>query len=89
MQRKEVEAYAAKQLAVGADLFDVGKVALDDLLAPNGEIDTETIDAAVEALLLQRPGLRSNNAPWGEVQGGTEIAERSPTMHDALNFTGR
>ncbi|MFH9432337.1 hypothetical protein [Streptomyces sp. NPDC017230] len=87
--RKEIEAYAAKKLAVGADIFDIGKVDVPDLLFPNGDVDTETIDAAIEALLLQRPGLASNTLPWGEVQGGTQIAERGPTMHDALRFTGR
>ncbi|MEJ1200172.1 MULTISPECIES: hypothetical protein [unclassified Streptomyces] len=89
IQRTQIEAYAAKQLAVGADLFDVGGAALDDLLHENGEADLHAVDAAITALLEKRPGLRSNEAPWGEVQGGSEIAERGPTMHDALRFTGR
>ncbi|MGQ4468921.1 hypothetical protein ACN6K6_007463 [Streptomyces violaceoruber] len=88
MQRAQIETYAAKQLAVGADLFDVGGAALDDLLHENGEADLHAVDAAIAELLTARPGLRSNDAPWGEVQGGTEIAERGPTMLDALNFRG-
>ncbi|MEV3848138.1 hypothetical protein AB0J30_15240 [Streptomyces microflavus] len=85
--RKEIEAYASKQLAVGADLFTLGEVAVTDLLDPEGNADTETIDAAVEALLMARPGLRSNTAPWGEVGGSSAAgsAEREkPTMLDAL-----
>ncbi|MFD4633345.1 hypothetical protein ACFVYR_34985 [Streptomyces sp. NPDC058284] len=85
--RKEIEAYASKQLAVGADLFTLGEVAVADLLDPQGNVDTETIDASVEALLVARPGLRSNTAPWGEVGGSSAAgsAERAkPTMLDAL-----
>ncbi|WP_424920217.1 hypothetical protein [Streptomyces sp. wa13] len=85
--RKEIEAHAGKQLAVGADLFTLGEVAVADLINGEGNPDTETIDAAVEALLKTRPGLRSNTAPWGEV-GGSSPAGRpernAPTMLDAL-----
>lgn len=89
MQRSEIETYAAKQLAVGADLFEIGKVALADLLHENGETDLHAVDAAVSELLKERPGLRSGNAPWGEVGGGSaEMPERAPNMHDALNFRG-
>ena len=87
MLRKEIEAYAAKSLAVGADLFTLGEVEVKDLLTPDGEIDTETIDAAVEALLKTRPGLGNPNRPWGAVVGGRyddESDYRQPTMQDAL-----
>ncbi|MFD5188959.1 hypothetical protein ACFWMU_12590 [Streptomyces sp. NPDC058357] len=88
--RKEIEAHASKQLAVGADLFTLGEVAVADLIDAEGNPDTETIDAAVEALLKSRPGLRSNTAPWGDVGGGRrEMPERAPTMLDALKYTGR
>ncbi|MGY3204312.1 hypothetical protein [Streptomyces sp. TE5632] len=89
--RKEIEAYAGKELAVGADLFTLGEVAVTDLLDAEGNPDTETIDAAVEALLKTRPGLRSNTAPWGSVGGGHRggVSERPLTMHDALRNAKR
>ncbi|WP_327366646.1 hypothetical protein [Streptomyces sp. NBC_01217] len=88
--RKEIEAHAGKSLAVGADLFTLGEVAVTDLLDSEGNPDTETIDAAVEVLLKTRPGLGNPNRPWGDVGGGhREVAERAPTMHDALRYKGR
>ncbi|WP_405840294.1 hypothetical protein OG528_20440 [Streptomyces platensis] len=88
--RKEVEAYAAKKLSVGSDLLDLGGVSVSDLLTPEGDVDTETIDAAIEALLAKRPGLSSSPRPWGDVGGGhRSVSDAKPTMLDALRYKGR
>ncbi len=58
LQRDEAERLAADHLAVGADLFDVGRVDLANLLAETGRVDPALVAAAVETLLRERPGLR-------------------------------
>ncbi|MFE9050373.1 hypothetical protein [Streptomyces rubiginosohelvolus] len=87
--RREIEAHAGKTLAVGADLFDIGKVNVDDLTDPEGNVMPDAVDVAIEALLATRPGLSNRNRPWGDVGGGRhELPERAPTMHDALRYKG-
>ncbi|MFG3204834.1 hypothetical protein [Streptomyces sp. NPDC048192] len=88
--RKEIEAHAADKLAVGADLFEIGKVNVEDLTDPEGNVMPDAVDAAIEALLAKRPGLGNPNRPWGDVGGGRhEVAERPLSMLDALQFKGR
>ncbi|MFZ3595449.1 hypothetical protein [Streptomyces sp. BH104] len=84
--RKSVETYVASKLSVPGDLFDIGKVAVADLLDGEGNLDTETIDSAVEALLQERPGLSNGPRPWGDVGGGNRNSAESaqPTWSDAL-----
>ncbi|MFE2261394.1 hypothetical protein [Streptomyces griseosporeus] len=79
--RKAIEDQVSSKLAVPADLFDVGKVELSDLLDADGYPDSETIDAAADALLKQRPHLSARPMPWPSVHGGTEDEddEEAPT----------
>lgn len=88
--RKSVETYVAAKLSVPSDLFDIGKVDVADLLDGEGNIDTETVDSAVEALLKERPGLSNKAHYWGDVWGGQRnISDAKPTMHDALRYRAR
>ncbi|MBX6361948.1 MAG: hypothetical protein IRZ03_17960 [Acidobacterium ailaaui] len=78
--RKAIEDHVSSKLAVPADLFEVGKVELSDLLDADGYPDSETIDAAADALLKQRPHLSARPMPWPSVHGGTEEEdEEAPT----------
>jgi hypothetical protein len=56
-QRAAVEQLAAERLAVGADVFDVARAELADLLDEQGQVNPEAVAAAVDALLVSRPGL--------------------------------
>ncbi|MFD4262077.1 hypothetical protein ACFWR9_31740 [Streptomyces sp. NPDC058534] len=88
--RKEIEGHAAKELSVGADLFEIGGANVDDMTDPEGNVMPDAVDVAVDALLAKRPGLGNPNRPWGEVGGNhREVPERAPTMQDALKFKGR
>lgn len=77
MQRAEVARLAGARLSQGADVFDVGRVDLADLLDEDGAVDTTKVENAVADLLTGRPGL-SQAAPWpamgqgqrGAVTGG-------------------
>ena len=54
-RRRDVEQAAeAAGLARGGDLFDAG-TQLVDLLAEDGTVDTDKVQEAAEALLVQRP----------------------------------
>ncbi|MEU2669939.1 hypothetical protein ABZ622_13905 [Streptomyces sp. NPDC007164] len=85
--RREAEGVAGKTLAVGADLFEIGGVAIDDLTDPEGNVMPDAVEAAVEALLAKRPGLRNADAGWGAVSGGRyddDEAPRRASMRDVL-----
>lgn len=56
LQTREVERLAA-DLAAPHDLFDVGQVALTDLLDETGNLDQAAVIAAVAELIAARPGL--------------------------------
>lgn len=55
--RQHIERIAAQHLAVPADLFDIGKTELADLLDDDGEPDPAKVEAAAQTLLEQRPAL--------------------------------
>lgn len=57
VERRQAEQIAAAKLHIGADLFDLGGVELDQLRNDEGDLDEEKITAAASALLDQRPGL--------------------------------
>ncbi|WP_143074790.1 hypothetical protein [Streptomyces mangrovisoli] len=84
---REIEAHAAKVLAVGADLFDIGGASVDDLTDPEGNVMPDAVNAAAEALLAKRPGLGNPNRPWGDVGGNHPASglERQTTMRDVIN----
>ncbi|PXX59847.1 hypothetical protein DFR70_111234 [Nocardia tenerifensis] len=77
-QHAEIERIAAAQLAVPADLFDIGKVTLPALLDDNDDPDPVKVHIAVEELLSTRPGLHKNarvqsvarHANYGQGQSG-------------------
>ncbi|UIJ34497.1 hypothetical protein [Allobranchiibius sp. GilTou73] len=64
-QRGEVHRLAGAQLAVGADVFDIGKVELSDLLDANGNVVPELVETAVMGLVESRPGLAKTKQRQG------------------------
>jgi hypothetical protein len=57
LQRAEVQRVAAAKLEHGADVFEIGRVELADLLTEDGTVDASKVEAATQALLRTRPGL--------------------------------
>ncbi|MFI0191396.1 hypothetical protein ACH4PW_28095 [Streptomyces sp. NPDC017082] len=84
--RHDIEQRVSDRLAVPADLFDLGKATVADLLNEDGEVLDEAITAAVEALLEKRPGLAKPQG-WGNVGGASRPSRPSdpaPTWIAAL-----
>lgn len=86
-QRREIEALADGKLAVPSDLFSIAQLSLEDAYDENGELQADVVQAAIDELLLHRPGLAvpANRREWG--QGGTRppIAGDGPSWSDVLN----
>ncbi len=57
LQRAEVLRLSEGQLAQPDDLFDVGGVALADLLGDDGSVDSGRVGTALAGVLQARPGL--------------------------------
>lgn len=57
LQRAEVVRLASEHLEQPDDLFDVGRVALADLLDDDGMVQTARVESALLGLLSSRPGL--------------------------------
>ncbi|MET8181964.1 hypothetical protein [Streptomyces sp. NPDC005336] len=83
--RRDIEQRVSDRLAVPADLFDLGKATVADLLNEDGVIMDDAIAAAVEALIEKRPGLAKPKG-WGDVGGfrPSAISDPAPTWTDAL-----
>ncbi|MEK2473055.1 hypothetical protein [Streptomyces noursei] len=82
MALREIERQAAQRLDVPSDLFDLGKHQVADLLGEGGDVDTEKVTSALDALLKSRPNLAARPAGWGDVGGGP----RSSTDDDTPNW---
>ncbi|MFI5567281.1 hypothetical protein ACIA6T_07925 [Streptomyces sp. NPDC051740] len=84
--RRDIEQRVSDRLAVPADLFEIGKRSVSDLLTEDGEVADDAITAAVESLLENRPGLAKATAGWGSVGGSSRsaVAPAAPTWSDAL-----
>lgn len=63
LQRGEVQRLVGADLAQPGDLFDIGRVALADLLDTDGNVDDGLVATAVYGLLVDRPGLGAAPAP--------------------------
>lgn len=74
---REVERLAGARLAQGADLLTVGGVKLADVVDDNGDPDPGKVDAAVAALLRQRPRLARLDWPKDIAQG--RVGKGAPT----------
>lgn len=70
MLLREVNHQASQRLEVPSDLFDLGKHQLSDLLTDDGDVNTEKVTSAIDALLKDRPNLASRPKSWGDVGGG-------------------
>ncbi|MET8693190.1 hypothetical protein ABZV65_11685 [Streptomyces bauhiniae] len=83
--RRDIEQRVSDRLAVPADLFDLGKATVADLLNEDGDVMEDAITAAVEALIEKRPGLAKPKG-WGDVGGSRHavISDPAPTWTAAL-----
>jgi hypothetical protein len=77
MQTREVQRVAGTVLANGADLLEVGGIALPDLLDDDGRPDVEKIEGAARALLAERPYLAGTRAPRPDPSQGAKPAASS------------
>lgn len=82
MQRAEVTRLAGDRLAVGADVFDVGRAELAELLTEAGEVDTERVAAVAAALVEARPQLARTRFA-GSADGGARGLALEPD-HDPI-----
>lgn len=69
MEQRHVERLAAVRLADGSDLTTFGGITIDNLRDDDGELDDQLIDAALDELLTQRPGL-ARPRPAASFDGG-------------------
>lgn len=92
-QRAEVERIAGGVLEQAADLFEVGGIALADVLTEDGEIDETEVLALTAALADSRPGLakgarrpaRGGHPDWGHSRSNVEgVGGTGPTWGEAL-----
>lgn len=92
-QRKEIERIAGEVLEQAADLFEVGKVDLADVLTEDGEVDEGAVAAALDILTTARPGLLKGATPprrggyrdWGHTKSGvTGMGDTGASWDDAL-----
>ncbi|WP_301130116.1 hypothetical protein [Streptomyces cacaoi] len=85
LMKRAAEAHVKDKLSVPADLWDVGKANIADLLDDNGDLDTDALDDLVGDILSARPGL--GPVRWGDVgvsgQRGSDDSS-SPSWADAL-----
>ncbi|WP_274917116.1 hypothetical protein [Streptomyces sp. WZ-12] len=86
MLLREIERQAAQRLDVPSDLFDLGKQQVADLLGEDGDVDTEKVTAALDALLKSRPNLAARPIGWGDVGGGAHSSadDDAPNWKSAL-----
>jgi hypothetical protein len=77
MQTREVERIAGTVLANGADLLEVGGVALADLLDQDGRPDVEKIEGAARSILTERPYLAGTRGPRPDPSQGAKPAAPS------------
>lgn len=79
-QRAAVEQLAGERLAVAADIFDVGRVHLADLVNEDGQVNADAVTAAVGELLASRPGLgKQRQVPVGFPSSGQGATNAAPS----------
>lgn len=84
MRRSEVERHAAEQLADPGDLWRSG-VEVEQLIADDGGLDSEKIEAAVAELVSERPHYRKP-PPAADFDGGAResVEPSGPDFADSL-----
>ncbi|WP_372411082.1 hypothetical protein [Streptomyces luteireticuli] len=70
MLSREIEHQVKQRLEVPSDLFDLGKHEVADLLDDSGDVDSEKIKTAIDALLKARPNLAAQGMRWPDVGVG-------------------
>ena len=72
LQRRDVERLAGERLSVAADLFEIGRVELAELLDDDGDVAPAKVAAALDQLLTDRPGLaQPGPVRWPDSGQGT------------------
>lgn len=86
-QRREIEALAEGQLAVPGDIFSIAQLSLGAVYDDDGVLQADVVQAAIDDLVSNRPGLAVQQYPlrnWG--QGGARPpAEGGPSWSDVIN----
>jgi hypothetical protein len=90
MLRSAVVALAEERgLAVGADLFDVGKADLADLLDSDGNVDASVVNDLADTLVSARPGLRRRTPRADQGMRGVQRKRENTTGWAELLAAGR